>query len=121
MAVAVPGSAVLPSTPASGPRSPAATHAGYRASPGRTAQEDLEMSSRRLRLGALLGATAVVLGSVRPAPASAATGQRLDLEVLVIGGAKGDPTTDAWTSELDREGVPFTVVRPQQGDALPTL
>jgi hypothetical protein len=61
--------------------------------------------------------TVLLVGAVAPS-AGAATGQRLDLKVLLIG-PSGDITTDAWSSELTREGVPFTQVA--SGDALPAL
>jgi len=72
---------------------------------------------RRSALGALLIAVLVVA----VAPAASAAGPRLDLKVLVLGGAAGDPTTDAWTAELSREGVPFTLARTASGQALPAL
>jgi hypothetical protein len=64
-------------------------------------------------LGIALNATATT--------ATAAGTPRLDLKILLIGGDAGDPTTQAWISELKREGVPFTLVRPGNGDALPAL
>jgi hypothetical protein len=54
-------------------------------------------------------------------PSATASTPRLDLKILLIGGESGDPTTQAWISELRREGVPFTLVRPGQGDELPAM
>ena len=66
----------------------------------------------RRRVAVAVGAALVVLaGLLVPGAALAAAGQRLDLRLLVIGGAAGDPTTDAWTTELTRQGIPFDLVR----------
>ena len=70
---------------------------------------------------ALLASVMALAYLVLPGSAAAEQGQRLDLRLLVIGGAVGDPTTDAWTSELTRQGIPHDVVRPSTGQALPTL
>ena len=61
--------------------------------------------------------TVLLVGAVAPS-AAAAIGQRLDLKVLLIG-PRGDSTTDAWSAELTREGIPFTQVA--KGDVLPAL
>ena len=70
---------------------------------------------------ALLASVMTLAYLVLPGSAAAAQGQRLDLKLLVIGAAVGDPTTDAWTSELTRQGIPYDVVRPSTGQALPPL
>lgn len=75
-------------------------------------------------LAVALGAAILVLaGLLVPGAAQAAPGQRLDLKILIIGGAAGDPTTDAWTTELARQGIPFDVVRrgADPSAALPAL
>lgn len=64
--------------------------------------------------------TVLFVGAVAPG-ATAAAGQRLDLKVLLIGGSAGDPTTEAWSSELSREGVAYTFVRTAAGSVLPAL
>jgi hypothetical protein len=69
---------------------------------------------------ALTAALLVLAGLLVPTSALAAAGDKLDLKVLVIGGAAGDPTTDAWVSELSRQGVAFDVVRrPGQAASAP--
>jgi hypothetical protein len=77
----------------------------------------------RVRKRAAVALTAVLLvlaGLLVPTSALAAAGDKLDLKILVIGGPAGDPTTDAWVSELSRQGVAFDVVR-RPGQALPPL
>jgi hypothetical protein len=43
-------------------------------------------------------------------PAAAATGNTLDLKILLIGDGSTDPTPAAWESALTQEGVPYTEV-----------
>jgi hypothetical protein len=69
-----------------------------------------------------IGLAAVGDGSV----AVAATSPTLDLQVLLIGNGSSDPTTAAWESALNSEGVPYTVVTasgtaPDETVTLPTL
>ena len=79
------------------------------------------MCVRKRVVVALTAALLVLAGLLVPTGAQAAAGDRLDLRILVIGGGVGDPTTDAWVSELSRQGVPFDIVRPSSGQALPPL
>jgi len=65
-------------------------------------------------------------GLLNSAPAAAATGNTLDLKILLIGDGSTDPTTAAWESALTQEGVPYTEVdatgtSPSEDVALPTL
>jgi hypothetical protein len=74
----------------------------------------------RLRVAVAVAVALLGLGClVAPSSAIANPGQRLDLKILVIGAAAGDPTTDAWTTELGRQGIPHAIVRP--GQPLPAL
>jgi hypothetical protein len=57
--------------------------------------------------------TAGLAGVVTSTAAHAASGQELDLRVLLIGQNGGDPTTAAWQSELTSEGVAYTLVTAQ--------
>jgi Putative Ig domain len=84
--------------------------------------------TRRLAAIVALLLTAGVLAATagRVATASAATPSTLDLQVLLIGGGTTDPTTLAWESALNEEGVPFTLVQasgtaPDETVTLPTL
>ena len=79
------------------------------------------MCVRKRLLVALTAVLLVLAGLLVPTSAQAASGDRLDLKILVIGGSAGDPTTDAWVSELSRQGVPFDIVRPGPGQSLPAL
>ena len=59
-------------------------------------------------------------------PASAGAPPTLDLKVLLIGNGSADPTTAAWQSALNSEGVPYTLVTasgtvPSQTVTLPAL
>lgn len=63
---------------------------------------------RRRRLVALLAVSALLLLALPLALGAAQSnpGQRIDLKVLVIEPAPGDPVAAAWRSALDGEGVP---------------
>ncbi|HWC81134.1 MAG TPA: putative Ig domain-containing protein [Pseudonocardiaceae bacterium] len=64
-----------------------------------------------MRYGAVLVAT--MLGAMfavaAGATANAGTPQQLNLRILLLGDGSGDPTTAAWQSTLDSEGVPYTL------------
>jgi hypothetical protein len=65
-------------------------------------------------------------GLLNTAPAAAATGNTLDLKILLIGDGSTDPTTAAWESALTQEGVPYTEVdatgtAPDETVTLPAL
>ncbi|MBV8462680.1 MAG: hypothetical protein JO368_05260, partial [Acidimicrobiales bacterium] len=67
---------------------------------------------------AIAAAVLVVLGtlaglSVSQTAAHAQNSQQLDLRVLLIGQPGNDPTTEAWQSALDKQGVAYTVVTAQ--------
>jgi hypothetical protein len=74
---------------------------------------------RRVRPTTIVVAALIVvvgiLGGVSIAqPAAKASGaQRLDLRVLLLGQPGNDPTTQAWTSALTKQGVPYTLVTAQ--------
>ena len=59
-------------------------------------------------LGALIALIVAMLAVLPLAPAQAATGNRVDLRVLVF--TSGDPSTAAIVTALGREGVPYTTV-----------
>ena len=68
--------------------------------------------SRRTRLGVAIS-IAMVAGSLAASSGSeafAATPNTLDLKVLLVGDGASDPTTAAWASALNTEGVPYTEV-----------
>ena len=63
---------------------------------------------RQLRLARL---TVVLMTISLAAQAWAFTaGNRVDLKVLVISANGGEPTFEAWTAALDREGVPYETI-----------
>ena len=55
----------------------------------------------------------LVSGTLNMTRTAAAAGSPVQLKLLVIGGAIGDPTTAAWEHALDTEGVPYTFVQAQ--------
>ncbi|WP_432484915.1 fibronectin type III domain-containing protein [Kineococcus esterisolvens] len=63
-------------------------------------------TAARLLLLALAGSVALPLSTALPV--QAATGTRVNLEVLVV--TNGDPSVNAIAVQLDREGVPHTLV-----------
>ena len=74
----------------------------------------------------MVGAVGTLLTGVCATTAAAATPQRLDLSVLLIGTGSSDPTTAAWQSALSSEGVAFTTATAtgaagSQTVSLPTL
>jgi hypothetical protein len=74
----------------------------------------------------LVAATCVVVmaglaGVVTTTAAHAASGQSLDLKVLLIGQNGGDATTAAWQSELTSEGVAYTLVVAQGSSGSETV
>ncbi|WP_432501541.1 fibronectin type III domain-containing protein [Kineococcus arenarius] len=69
-------------------------------------------TAARLLLLALTGSVALPLSAA--VPAQAATGTRVNLEVLVV--ADGGPSVNAIAAQLDREGVPHTRVDLTAGD-----
>ncbi|MCI3920545.1 fibronectin type III domain-containing protein [Paenibacillus sp. TRM 82003] len=74
-------------------------------------------SSRRSRNAARLLAAALTTTAILPSaaalPAQAATGTRVDLRVLVV--TDGSVSVNALTTQLDREGVPYTSVDLRDG------
>jgi hypothetical protein len=60
---------------------------------------------RSIAVGAAVAAASTGLGIL---PAQAASGQRVNLRVLVV--ANADPQPTAWATELGREGIPYTMV-----------
>ncbi len=55
-----------------------------------------------------LAAAALLVGFVQPA--TAAAGQLVDLKVLVLSATGEEPSYQAWTEALRREGVPFETI-----------
>ena len=77
-------------------------------------------------MAAVLAGTGVAVAIGAAGPASAGAPPTLDLKVLLIGNGSADPTTSAWQSVLDSEGVPYTLVTasgavPSQTVTLPAL
>ena len=81
---------------------------------------------RRTVLVALVGVVVMGAWTMASPSARADSSQSLDLRVLLIGQSGGDPTTQAWQSQLTAEGVAYTTVLAQGSPgsetlALPTL
>jgi hypothetical protein len=72
---------------------------------------------RWLRYAAVLVAVALsaMFAAAIQTTASAAGPVQLNLRILLMGGGAGDPTTAAWQSTLDGEGVPYTLVNATGG------
>jgi len=69
----------------------------------------LSKTLRRPVAGVLAAASlAVACSGLTALPAQAAGGQRVLLRTLVV--SSGDPATQALAVELDREGIPYTMV-----------
>lgn len=80
--------------------------------------------ARCLPVVLVMGVVAAGIGFA--APASAAAPPTLALKILLLGQGSTDPTTAAWQSALDAEGVPYTLVTasggaPTQTVTLPAL
>ena len=76
--------------------------------------------SRTSLLSRVLGTFVAFVAALAVLPvgaSSASAEQRLDLRVLLISGGIGDATTDAWRTELARQGVAYTeIVKPSSSD-----
>ena len=81
-------------------------------------------AARRIRATALVAVACMVVVAGWTAgapPAQAASGQSLDLRILLIGRPDGDPVTKAWEAQLTSEGVAYTEVFAQGTPGAETL